>query len=157
MPYEQRKDLPPDDCKRACGVHPQPCDKMRHVRRENAQKKITPRRPAPLWLADPLCMTRPSWRASRPSCPRGRSGGVAEAVVYRTVQRMEHPLSQSQACQWPGKKTCHAGGTPLAVIVVEGAASPLERPQKTSGATTAGRTSATPRKPRSASRQRPAR
>jgi hypothetical protein len=42
MTYEQIKDFKPDDCKRACGVHPQTFAKMLHVLQENVQKKIKP-------------------------------------------------------------------------------------------------------------------
>lgn len=157
MTYEQIKDLKPDDFKRACGVHPQTFDTMLHVLRENVQKKIKPGRPAKLSLANQLCMTRQDWREYRPYFHLGLSWGVTESVVCRTVQRMENLLIKSKEFHLPGKKTVHAGGTQFEVIVVDVAESPIERPQKNSGATTAGRRSAPLRKPSSSSRNRPAR
>ena len=157
MTYEQIKDLKPDDFKRSCGVHPQTFEKMLHVLRETAQKKIQPGRPAKLALEAQLFMTLQYWRAYRTYFHLGLSWGVAESVVCRTVQRLENQLIKSKEFHLPGKKTLQAGGTQFAVIVVDVAESPIERPQKNSGATTAGRKSATPRKPNSSSRTRPAR
>jgi hypothetical protein len=156
MTYEQIKDLKPEDFKRACGVHPQTFEKMLHVLREPRQRKIKPGRPAKLSLADQLCMTLHYGREYRTSCHIGLSWGVAESVVCRTVQRVENLLIQSKVFHLPGKKPLHAGGTPCEVIVVDVAASPVERPQKNSGATLAGRRSATRRKRRWSSRTRAA-
>jgi hypothetical protein len=105
MTSEQIKDLQPDDCKRARGVHPQTFAKMLQVLQEHMQKKITSGRPAKLSLEDQLVMTLQYWREYRPSFPLGLSWGVAEAVVCRTVQRIEPLLIQSQAFHWPGKTT----------------------------------------------------
>jgi hypothetical protein len=157
MTYEQIKDLKPAEFKRACGVQPQTFEKMLYVLRENGQKKIKPGRPAKLVLEDQLLMTLQYWREYRTSFHLGLSWGVAESVVCRTVQRLENLLIQSKVFPLPGKKTLHTGGTQFEVIVVDVAESPVERPQKNSGATTAGRRSATPRKPSSSSRTRLAR
>jgi len=157
MTYEQIKDLKPDDFKRACGVHPQTFEKMLQVLREAGQQKIKPGRPAKLSLEDQLCMTLQYWREYRTYFHLGLSWGVAESVVCRTVQRVEKLLLKSKAFHLPGKKQLHAGGTQFEVIVVDVAASPIERPQKNSGATTAARRSATPKKHSSSSRKRPAR
>jgi hypothetical protein len=54
MTYGQIKDLKPEDCKRACGVHPQNFATMLHVLREHMQRKIKPGRPAKLSLEDQL-------------------------------------------------------------------------------------------------------
>jgi hypothetical protein len=96
-------------------------------------------------------MTLQSWREYRTYFHIGLSWGVAESVVCRTVQKIENLLIKSKAFHLPGKKKLCADGTPFTVIVVDVAESPVERPQKTSAATTAGRRSATPRKRRSSS------
>jgi len=157
MTYEQIKDLKPDNFKRACGVHPHTFDTMLHVLREHVQKKAKPGRPAKLSLEDQLVMTLQYWREYRTYFHLGLSWGVAESVVCRTVRRIENLLIQSKAFHLPGKKKLSAGGTQFKVIVVDVAESPIERPQKNSGATTAGRRSATHRKLNSSSRTRPAR
>ena len=157
MTYEQIKDLKPNAFKRACGGHPQTFEKMLHVLQEYGQKKIKPGRPAKLSLEDQLVMTLQYWREYRTYFHLGLSWGVAESVVCRTVQRMENLLIKSKAFHLPGKKTLSTGGTQFEVIVVDVTESPIERPQKNSGATTAGRRSATPRKPNLSSRIRPAR
>lgn len=157
MTYEQIKDLQPKDFKRACGVHPQTFDKMHPVLREQVQRKIKPGRPAKLSLEDQLLMTLQYWREYRTYFHIGLSWGVAESVVCRTVQRIETLLIKSKVFHVPGKKTLHAGGTQCEVVIVDVAASPVERPQKNSGATTAGRRSVIPRKPNSSSSKRPVR
>jgi Helix-turn-helix of DDE superfamily endonuclease len=157
MTYEQMKDLKPGDFKRACGVHPQTFEKMLHVLREQGQRKIKPGRPAKLSLEDQLLMTLQYWREYRTYFHIGLSWGVAESVVCRTVHRIENLLIKSKVFHLPGKKTLHAGGTQFEVIIVDVAESPVERPQKNSGATTAGRRSAIPRKPNSSSSTRPVR
>jgi hypothetical protein len=77
--------------------------------------------------------------------------------VCRTVHKIEDLLIQSKVFHVPGKKKLRAGGTPIAVIVVDVAESPIERPQKNSGNTTAGRRNVTPRRRRWSSHTRRAR
>jgi len=154
MTYERMKDLTPPDFKRACGVHPQTFETMLQVLREHAQQKVKPGRPPTLSLEDQLLMTLQYWREYRTYFHIGLSWGVDESVVCRTVQKIENLLIQSKAFHVPGKKTLRAGGTPLEVIVVDVAESPVERPQKNSGNTTVGRRNVTPRKRRSSSHTR---
>ena len=131
MTYEQIKALKPEEFKRACGVHPQTFEKMLQVLRECGQRKIKPGRPTKLSLEDQLCMTLQYWREDRTYFHIGLSWGVTESVVCRTVQRVETLLIQSKVFHLPGKKQLHTGGTQFAVIVVDVAESPVERPQKT--------------------------
>lgn len=156
MTYEQIKDLKPEEFKRACGVQPQTFEKMLQVLREHGQRKMKPGRPPKLALEDQLLVTLQYWREYRTYFHIGLSWGVAESVVCRTVHRIENLLIQSKVFHLPGKKQVQAGGTQFEVIVVDVAESPVERPQKNSGATTVGKRSATPRKLNSSSRTRPA-
>jgi hypothetical protein len=157
MTYDQLKDLKPGDFKRGYGVSPQTFAKMLHVLREHEQRKIKPGRPPKLSLEDQLLMTLQYWREYRTYFHIGLSWGVAESVVCRTVQRTENLLLKSQAFHLPGKKKLREEGTEFAVIIVDVGESPVERPQKNSGNTTAGRKSAIPRNPNSSSRTRAAR
>src|SRR5262245_17430107 len=134
MTYEQIRDLQPADFKRACGVHPQTFEKMLHVLQEYVQKKMKSGRPAKLSLEDQLVMTFQYWREYRTYFHLGLSWGVDESVVCRTVCRIEHLLIKSKAFHLPGKKTIQTGDTQFEVIVVDVAESPVERPQKNSGA-----------------------
>lgn len=157
MTYEQLKDLKPGDFKRACGVSPQTFEKMWHVLREHEQRKIKPGRPPKLSLENQLLMALQYWREYRTYFHIGLSWGVAESVVCRTVQRTENVLIKSKAFHLPGKKQLREAGTPFAVIIVDVGESPVERPQKSSGRTTAGSKSAIPRNPNSSLRTRLAR
>lgn len=91
-------------------------------------------------------MALPYWREYRTDFHRGLSWGLTESVVCRTGRKGENLLIQPKAFHVPGKKQWCAGSTAFEVIGVDVADSPVERPQKNSGATTAGRRSATPRK-----------
>ena len=157
MTYEQMKNLPPGDFKRACGVHPQTFETMLQVLRAHEQRKVKPGRPATLSLADQLCMTLQYWREYRTYFHIGLSWGLEESVVCRTVHKIANLLIKSKVFHIPGKKTLRAGGTPLAVIVVDVTESPVERPQKNSGDTIVERRNAIPRKRKSSSRRRRAR
>jgi hypothetical protein len=147
MTYAQIKDLKPEDFKRACGVSRQTFEKMLHVLREHEQRKIKPGRPPKLSLEDQLLMTLQYWREYRTYFHIGLAWGVAESVVCRTVQRTENLLIQSKAFHVPGKRRLREKGAQFAVIIVDVGESPVERPQKNSGNTTAGRKSAIPRHP----------
>jgi Helix-turn-helix of DDE superfamily endonuclease len=154
MTYEQLKALTPADFKRACGVSPQTFEQMLQVLRDQEQRKVKPGRPSTLSLADQLLMALQYWREYRTYFHIGLSWGLDESVVCRTVQKIENVLIKSKAFHLPGKKQLRAAGTPCAVIVVDVAESPVERPQKNSGPTIMGRRSAIPKKPRSSSRTR---
>jgi hypothetical protein len=147
MTYAQIKDLKPEDFKRACGVSRQTFEKMLHVLREHEQRKIKPGRPPKLSLEDQLLMTLQYWREYRTYFHIGLSWGVAESVVCRTGQRTENLLIQSKAFHVPGKRRLREKGAQFAAIIVDVGESPVERPQKNSGNTTAGRKSAIPRNP----------
>ena len=157
MTYEQLKGLKPGDFKCACGVSPQTFEKMLHVLQEHEHRKIQPGRPPKRSLEDQLLMTRQYWREYRTYFHIGLSWRVAESVVCRTVHRTENRLIKRQTFHLPGKKKLREEGTECAVIIVDVGDSPVERPQKNSGHTTAGRKSATPRSPNSSLRTRAAR
>lgn len=156
MTYEQLKDLKPGEFKRACGVSPQTFENMRHVLREHEQRKSKPGRPAKLSVANQLLMTLQYWREYRTYFHSGLSWGVSESVVCRTVQRTENVLIKSKAFHLPGKKKLRQAGTQFGVIIVDVGESPVERPQKNSGPTTAGRKSAILTNPSSSLRTRAA-
>lgn len=151
MTYEQMKDLPPGDFKRACGVHPQTFQTMLQVLQEHAQQKVKPGRPAALSLENQLLMTLQYWREYRTYFHLGLSWGIAESIVCRTVHKIEDLLIKSNVLHVPGKKKLRASGTLFDVIVVDVAESPVERPQKNSGNTIVARRNVTRRKRRSSS------
>ncbi len=143
MTYEQIKDLKPEDFKRACGVHSQIFDKMLAVLRDHQKKKVKPGRPPKLPLEDQLLLTLQYLREYRTYFHLGLSWDVGESVVCRTIHRVENILIRSKEFHLPGKKRLPEGGTQFEVIVIDVAESPVERPQKNSGNTTAGRRNAT--------------
>src|SRR5512143_3915014 len=108
-------------------------------------------------LENRLLMVLQYWREYRTYFHLGLSWGVDESVVCRTGQQSEQRLLTSQAFHVPGKQRLCAEDTPFDVVVVDAAESPVERPPKNSGVTTAERRNVTPQKRRSSSPNGPAR
>jgi hypothetical protein len=157
MTYEPMKDLKPGDCKRACGVQPQTFATMLHVLRAHEPQQVKPGRPPKLSLEDRLFMPLQYGREYRPSFHIGLSWGVDASVVCRTVHKIANLLLKSTTFHVPGQRQWRPGGPPWDVLVIDGAASPVQRPQKNSGNTIVGRKNALPRKHRSSQRTRRAR
>jgi hypothetical protein len=65
MTYEQRKDLQPGNCKRACGGHPQTFEQMLQVLQAHEQQKVKPGRPPTLSLENQLLMALQYWHEYR--------------------------------------------------------------------------------------------
>jgi hypothetical protein len=74
---------------------------------------------------------------------------VHEATAWRIVRRVEDALVRSGRFALPGKRALRVADEAVVVDVAETA---VERPQKSSGRTTAARRSDTPSRARSSSR-----
>jgi hypothetical protein len=94
-------------------------------------------------LEDQLLLTLQYWREYRTYFHLSVSWGVSEATVCRTVHRVENALINAKCLHLPGKKELHAADHEFEVVVVDASETPVERPQKNSGAATAARRSGT--------------
>ena len=143
MTYDEVKLLKPTAFKRLCGVKPHTFAAMvKALRAREAQKK-KPGRTADLCLEDQLLLALPYWRAYRPYFHLSVSWGVSESTGSRLVRRVEDVLIKAQQFQRPGKKALRTTAHQLQVVVVDVTETPVERPQKNSGAATAAKRSAT--------------
>jgi hypothetical protein len=144
MSYEQVKDFPPAEFKRYCGVQPQTFQKMVGVGSDHLRKKRrVSGRPTKLSVEDQVLMTLEYWREYRTFFHIATSWGIHESSVWRTIRWVEDILTKSRAFKLPGKKTLQPADHQIEFIVVDVAETPVERPKKSNGLTTAARRSGT--------------
>jgi hypothetical protein len=144
MSYEQVKDLRPAEFKRYCGVEPETFRRMVEVVSNHLRKKRRlPGRPTKLSVEDQVLLTLEYWREYRTLFHLAKSWGLHESSVCRTIRRVEDILTKSRAFKLPGKKKLQPADHEIEFVVVDVAETPVERPKKTRGATTAARRSGT--------------
>ena len=141
MFYSDIQTLPPEQFKRLTGVRPDTFEEMLDALDASARWRDFGR-PRKLTRADQLLLTLMYWREYRAMFHIAQSFGVSEPTVCRTIKRVEDVLARSGRFTLPGKHALTQTDTPLEVIVVDASESPIERPQKNSGITTAARRSA---------------
>jgi len=143
MRYETIRKLPPEGFKRLTGVRPETFEIMLEVWAEHVRIFGRPRK---LSLADHLLLTLLYWREYRTQFHLARDFGVSESTACRVIQKVEGVLIRSGRFRLPGKRALRGAETAIEVAVVDATESPVGRPKKDSGGTTAGRRSATPRR-----------
>jgi len=141
MFYSDIQTLPPEQFKRLTGVRPDTFEEMLDALDASARWRDFGR-PRKLTRADQLLLTLMYWREYRAMFHIAQSFGVSEPTVCRTIKRVEDVLARSGRFTLPGKHALKKTDTFLEVIVVDASESPIERPQKNSGITTAARRSA---------------
>ena len=146
MFYADLKDKPEGLFKRLTGVRPATFLDMNAVLQEYLPSFG---RPPKLCCEDRLLLTLMYWREYRTEAHIAQTYGVSEATVCRTIQAVENALMRSGKFRLPGKKALTKSDLQYHVVVMDATECPVERPQKNSGAPTAARKSATPRKPKS--------
>jgi hypothetical protein len=145
MRYETVQTLRDDDFQRSTGVQRRTFDQMLTVL-ECGRRDFG--RPPKLSRADQLLMTLMYWREYRTEFHIGRTYGVSESTVCRTVQKTEDALIHSKQFHVPGKKALQASETVLEIVVIDATEQPIERPPKDNAGTTVAKRSATLKKPR---------
>jgi len=143
MTYEAVKHLNPEEFKRLTGVSPETFASMLEVLTEKIRVFGRPRE---LSLSDHLMVTLLYWREYRTQFHMGVEFGVSESTISRIIQKVEDVLAQSGKFRLPGKKALNREGAEIEVVLVDVTETPVERPKKNSGGTTAERRSATHRR-----------
>jgi len=141
MRYEEIKNRKPADFQRLTGVKPQVFEQMLKSVQDHIHSFG---RPCKLCLADQLLLTLMDWREYRTMFHVAQTYGVSEPTVHRTIVKIERALMASGQFRLPGKKALLAPEMQWQVVLVDATETPLERPQKNKGGTTAARKSATP-------------
>jgi Helix-turn-helix of DDE superfamily endonuclease len=135
--------------KRLTGVRRSTFEKMTEVVKEHItkhRKHPTRGKPCKTGVEDHLLMMLMYYREYRTFLHTATSFGYSESQGWRIVRRMEDILIKSRQFRLPGKKALlHLQGSLLfKIVVVDVGESPVERPQKSSGATTLVKRSGTP-------------
>jgi Helix-turn-helix of DDE superfamily endonuclease len=143
MRYEEIKNRSNKDFKRLTGIEYQTFKQMVSVLEDELPNF---RRPPKLSRADQLLMTLMYWREYRTQFHIAQAYGISEAAVCRTIQKVEDALIDSGQFKLPGKKALQPSDTVIELVLVDATEQPIERPKKSSVATTVARRSDTPRK-----------
>ena len=149
MHYEGVKDLSPEAFKRLTGVKPEVFEQMVGALRAAETQKKKSGRPGKLSVEDKLLLAMSYWREYRTQFHIAASYGLHESTVNRIITQVEDTLIRSGAFSLPKRRD--VSETDWTVVLIDATESPVERPKKNSGATTAGRKSATRSKARSSS------
>ena len=137
--------------KRLTGVKRSTIEKMVEIVKEHIslnRKHPTRGAPPQASVEDHLLMMLMYFREYRTFLHTATSFHYSESQGWRIVRRMEDILIKSRQFRLPGKKALlHLEGSLLSkIVVVDVGESPVERPKKSSGATTLAKRSGTRRK-----------
>ena len=89
-----------------------------------------------LCVEDELLMMLMYYREYRSFLHIGTTYGLSEGQTWRVITRTESQLAASRRFALPGKKKLVDSGTLLEIVVVDVSEHPIERPKKSSVATT---------------------
>jgi Helix-turn-helix of DDE superfamily endonuclease len=145
MLYKQLAKLGPDEFRRYCGVKPQTFEvlvsALRPILPKSGQRGGQPG----FIVEDQLLITLEYWREYRTQFHIAQSRETSEATVCRTIRRVEDALAQAGYSHLPGQKSLvQEDGGAYEQIVIDVSETPIERPKKNKGSTTAARKSSTP-------------
>jgi len=130
--------------RRRTGVKRETFEKMLGIlERAHGRKKARGGRPNALPVAEVLLMTLEYLREYRTYFHIATSYGLSEGTAYKNIRWVEETLVKDGAFSLPGKKELLKSDTLMEVVLIDATESPVQRPQKNSGATTAARKGAT--------------
>ena len=146
MYYEAVKDLNAEGFKRLTGVPPEVFKHMVGVLREAETRKKKAGRPSKLAVEDKLLLALSYWREYRTQFHIAASYAIHESTANRIITQVEDVLIRSGAFSLPKRR--EVSETDWTVVLADATETPVERPKKNSGTTTAARKSATPSRAR---------
>lgn len=130
MNYEQAKKLKPDEFKRLSGVTLQTFERMVEIVKKQVKTKKKAGRPSKLSLENQILMTLEYLREYRTYFHIGKSWGLDESNVYRTIKKIENILLREKDFSLPGKKELFQENNNLKTVVIDVTETPIERPKK---------------------------
>jgi hypothetical protein len=150
MTYQRLKEKSAEAFKRYSGVKSETFETMIEVLRKAERNKKKPGRSPTLCLEEQLLLTLSYWREYRTQfhkvpCAAGiaASYGIHESTANRIINKVENVLSASNRFALPKRQAAQAAEHELVVVVVDSTETPIERPKKSSTASTAARKSVT--------------
>lgn len=142
MRYDEVQELKPAAFKRLTGVKPRVFSEMLAVLREAEGRKKKAGRSSKLSLEDKLLLALSYWREYRTQFHLAASYRIHESTANRIITGVEDVLIASGKFSLPKRREVEE--TEWTVVLVDVTETPIEKPKKRSGATTAGRSSTTP-------------
>ena len=105
---------------------------------EKVVKKKGNRRSRPFGLSveDQVLLTLMYYREYRTQFHIGGTYGISESAVCRTIKRIEGVVQQIKELQLPGKQKLGGNRQEFGVVLIDATEMPVERPKKSSSATT---------------------
>ena len=143
MTYENLKALSAEAFKRYSGVKRETFAAMLEALQVAERLKKKPGRSSKLSLEDQLLLTLSYWREYRTQFHIAASYKIHESTANRIITKVEDVLVSAGRFALPKRQTPQAAEHDLVVVVVDSTETPIERPKKSKGATTAARKSAT--------------
>lgn len=93
-------------------------------------------RPFGLCVEDQVLLTLMYYREYRTQFHIGGTYGISESAVCRTIQRIEGVVHRIKELKLPGKQKLSGRGQEFSVVLIDATEMPIERPKKSSSATT---------------------
>lgn len=131
MKYNQIEALEDEKFRRLTGVKRVTFERMVEIIRDSDQKKKAKGgRKNKLSLEDQLLLTLEYLREYRTYFHISKSYGISESTAYKTARWIEDTLIKHPDFALPGRKSLLKSDVEYAVVLVDAAESPIERPKK---------------------------
>lgn len=140
MSHDKLKGLAPEAFRRYSGVRPGTFKAMLAVLEEAETSKKKAGRPSKLSLADQLLLTLTYWREYRTQFHLAFTYGIHETTATRIIKKVEDALAASGRFSLPKRPRGEAEHD-WVVVVIDSTETPIEKPKKSSVATTVERRS----------------
>ena len=140
MRYEKLKELRCEQFRRLTGVKKATFEKMVIILRE-AKDRMRSKggRRSKLSIEDMLLLTLEYLREYRTYFHIGNSYGISESTAFNTIRFVEDTLIKHKDFALPGRKVLLKSDVEYEVILIDATESPVQRPKKSSGASTQAR------------------
>ena len=143
MEIQGFEDMPDATFRRLTGVRKRTFSEMAAVlEKAEVLRKKQGGKPNRLAVETRLLMTLEYWREYRTYLHIGHSYGVSESTAYRNIRWCEDSLIKSREFTLPGKKALVKNDMKYEIVLIDATETPVERPKKSSAATTRERKSA---------------
>lgn len=144
MEIQGFEDMPDGTFRRLTGVRKRTFSEMSSVlEKAEARRKAQGGKPNRLAVGTRLLMMLEYWREYRTYLHIAHSYGVSESTAYRNICWCEDTLIKSGEFTLPGKKALVRSDMRYEVVLIDATETPVERPKKSSAATTRERKNAT--------------
>lgn len=131
MKYNQIQILEDEKFRRLTGVKRSTFERMLEIIRvSNQKKKAKGGRKNKLSLEDQLLLTLEYLREYRTYFHISQSYGISESTAYKTARWIEDTLIKHPDFALPGRKSLLKSDVEYAVVLIDAAESPIERPKK---------------------------